>query len=164
MALALLFIVSFWQSSTEVTSVHLIDEPPRDLALLLDASPVGVGGALVHLATKKAIGAFSYETEKRVAVEMNVTLGPHTSHTPMELLGFLIGLRVYVPFCRRRQRIPIMKADSAAVLGSSLKLSSPQPSMNFIAAELSLLFEKEDIVTPRRHGRELRVSFSTAVI
>ena len=53
---------------------------------------------MVHLATRKVIKAFSYETERRVAVEMNVTLGSHTSQTPMELLGFLIGLRVYVSF------------------------------------------------------------------
>ena len=75
MALALFFIVSFCQSTSTVTRVHLIDQPPRDLALLLDASPAGVGGALLHLATRKVTGAFSYETEERVAVEMSLSLG-----------------------------------------------------------------------------------------
>ena len=79
-------------------------------------------------------------------MEMSVTLGSHTSQTPMELLGFLIGLRVCVSFFRRRQRIPVVKVDSGAALGSPLKLSSPRPSMNFIAAELVLLLETEDIV------------------
>ena len=100
----------------------------------------------MHLASRKVVGAFRYETEERVAVEVSVTLGSHASRTPMELLGFLIVLRVYVSFFRRRQWISVVKVDSAAALRSPLKLSSPRPSMNFIAAELVLLLETEDIV------------------
>ena len=121
--------------------MHFIDRPPRDLALLLDAPPVGIGGALVHLASRGVLGAFRYETEKRVAVEMKVTLGFHTSQTLMELLGFAIGLRVYRAFFRRRRRVPVIRAHSAAALRSAMELSSSQPSMNFIGVELSLLRE-----------------------
>ena len=51
-----------------------------------------------------------------------MTLGPHSPQTPMELLGFLIGLRVYCAFFRRRQRVPVVRGDLAAALGCALLL------------------------------------------
>ena len=54
-------------------------------------------------------------------------------------------MRVFGRFFKVRQRVTVVKADSAAALGAAMKLDSPRPSMNFAGAELPLPLEREDI-------------------
>ena len=93
MTLALLFVQAFWSGQVTVERAFFLDPLPRDLALIVDASPFGAGGILVHLETGEIMAGFSYEIVKEDAEELGVELGSHAAQSAFEFLGSSWGSR-----------------------------------------------------------------------
>lgn len=104
---------------------------------------------LVHVRAWNIPGASSYAVSEEDEKELGLLRGTHTSQTPFEFLGFYVGFSYFLRFFRKKQRVPAVKADSSSALGAGMKLSSPRPAMNFVGAELALLFEREDFAELR---------------
>ena len=62
-----------------------------------------------------------------------------------ELLRTLVSLHVWGERLRGMTGAFIVQADSSAALGAALKLASPRPLMNALAAEISLVLERFSI-------------------
>jgi len=121
-----------------------LDELPRDVVVIVDASPWGTGGILVHASSWSILAAFTYTATESDAMELGIKLGEHTAQAVLEFLGVYVALAHYMRFFKNRRRVPVVRGDSAAALGAAQRLSSPSPPMNYIGAELSLLLERED--------------------
>ena len=99
---------------------------------------------MVHSKSWTILAAFTYTVAVEDAKELGVSLGEHTAQAAFELLGIYVALAVYIRFFRLRRRVPRVRGDSSAALGSAQRLSSPSPAMNFLGAEMSLMLERED--------------------
>ena len=100
---------------------------------------------VVHLPSAAILGALSYAICEAEAKELGVTLGSHTAQASFEFFSFYVAFMQFARFFRKRQRHPLVRADSAAALGAAMKLSSPTPSMNFIGAEVAIALETQDM-------------------
>ena len=68
---ALVWIATLWRVGQKMaTRVYYTVEPPRDLAIVTDASPWGAGGVLVHVATGKPIEGFQAVLTEEDASEL----------------------------------------------------------------------------------------------
>ena len=86
MKLALVWLATFWQvGQRTVTRVYFTVEPPRDLAMVTDASPWGAGGVLVHIVTGKPIEGCLALLTKEDAEELGVTIGNSDGQALLEL-------------------------------------------------------------------------------
>ena len=144
MTLALRCIRAFWVDQSVVIRPFFLDPVPEDVTLVVDAPPWGTGGILVHSKSWTILAAFTYKVTAEDAQERGVSLGEHTAQAAFELLGVYVALAVYIRFFRLRRRVPRVRGDSSAALGSAQRLSSPSPAMNFLGAEIALMLERED--------------------
>ena len=86
MQLALVWIAAFWREGQKtVRRVYYTVEPPRDLAIVTDASPWGAGGILVHLSTGKPLEGFTAELTAKDEAELGVTIGSPDGQALLEL-------------------------------------------------------------------------------
>ena len=151
--LALIWIDAFWQHGNKmITRVFSFKAAAKDLAIIVDASPWGVGGILAHIATGKVIQVAASRITESDEKQLGVKIGFAGSQGILETLAIWVFLHLWRRFFTDRQRVPILRSDSRAAISSAEKLASGTPFMNHLAAELALMMELHDIVTPEvRH-------------
>ncbi|CAK8988119.1 unnamed protein product [Durusdinium trenchii] len=110
-----------------------LKEKPAEWGIISDASPMGLGTIL----WKK-----NAETGRIQIIEAY-----EAPFTPEEAYAILRAVKLW----QRRIQCKglILKSDSSVALGIAKKLSSPSPSLNYIAAELACLL---DTIDARRGG------------
>ena len=98
------------------------------------------------------VRAAAYRITESDEKQLGVKIGFAGSQGILETLAIWVFLRLWRRFFTDRQRVPILRSDSRAAISSAEKLASGTPFMNHLAAELALMMELHDIVTPEvRH-------------
>ncbi|MCH2636730.1 MAG: hypothetical protein MKZ67_12535, partial [Acidimicrobiales bacterium] len=62
--------------------------------------------------------------------------------------AILCALLLWERFFNSRQRVPLLRSDSVGALGTTSRLSSRIPALNFLAAEISLQLELGGVADP----------------
>ena len=130
------------------TRTYHVYDLTKDLAIVTDASPWGVGAVLVHLSTGKVLEAIESALTPQDEDELGLKIGDPAGQGIVELLAFWVALKKWIRYFAHRRRIPLLRADSMAALGAARKYASPTPSMNHLGGELGLLLEIHDVPEP----------------
>ena len=115
------------------------------MGIITDASPRGWGALLVKVVTGErhqlmpveAVEGLISEVEAKL---LKVEFGESSSQAVMETLAIVKAFDRWGS--KFRERAVMIRSDSTVALAMSRRLSSPHPSLNFLAAELSLRLEK----------------------
>ena len=136
----------------ELDSVNLVrDEDYEDaeptVGVITDASPKGVGAVLVKVKKDELImyEAFEAEFTETEAKLLDVAWGEAESQSVVEAYAIYRAVKRWGATLKKR--VLLIKSDSSVALHMLRKLASPSPSLNYIAAEISLLLE--DLKIPR---------------
>ena len=149
MALALVWIATFWGANQVLlTRTYHVYDLAKDLVIVTDASPWGVGAVLVHLATGKVMEALESPLIPSDEIELGVKIGDPAGQGIVELLAIWVALKKWIKYFAHRRRVPLLRADSMAALGAARKYASPTPSMNHLGGELGLMLEIHDVPEP----------------
>ena len=111
--------------------------------IVTDASPRGLGGMLIRLRLDgevfEIVEAFEAPFTEKDASLLKVAFGEASSQGAVETLAVLRALHKWAPVLTSR---PILvRSDSTVALGVAKKGGSPTPTLNYLAAELSLALE-----------------------
>ena len=117
--LASVWIKDFWTEGgkTLVRRYYIID-PKRDMMIVTDASPWGLGAVLVLYKTGMILEGATAALTAKVAALLGITVGDSGAQGVVEALAMFVYLRFWSRFFARRERIPLMKSDSCAALGA----------------------------------------------
>ena len=105
-----------------------------------DASPYGLGGYIMNEHNQVA----AYWADKLTPEDLSrfdATIGDPAFQAEWELLAVLISLHVFANELCSAWGCFAVQSDSKAALGTAMKLASPRPSMNAIAAEIAIQLE-----------------------
>ena len=134
----------------ELDSVNLVrhedyEEYDPTVGVITDASPKGVGGVLVNVRNGQLImyDAFEAKFTQAEAEMLDVTWGEAESQSTVEAFAILRALWKWQTTLKKRA--VLVKSDSSVALHMLKKLASPSPSLNFVAAEISLILENAKI-------------------
>ena len=111
--------------------------------LVTDASPKGLGGMLIRIDLEgnrfEIVEAFEAQFTEEDAKLLKVEFGEASSQAVVETLAVLRGLHKWASVFKNR---PILlRSDSTVALGVTRKTGSPTPTLNYLAAEISLALE-----------------------
>ncbi len=138
--LARIWIDAFGQHGNKmITRIFSFMAAMKDLAIIVDASPWGVGGILVHIATGKLIQAAASRITESDEKQLGVKIGFAGSQGILETLAIWVFLRLWRRFFVDRQRVPILRSDSRAAVSSAEKLASGTQFINHLSAELRVV-------------------------
>ena len=111
--------------------------------IVTDASPWGLGGMLIRVRMDanifEIVEAFEAPFTEQDAALLKVPFGEAASQGAVETLAVLRAIHKWAPILKGR---PILvRSDSTVALGVAKKGGSPTPTLNYLAAELSLMLE-----------------------
>ena len=136
----------------ELDSVNLVrdvdyEDMEPTIGVITDASPKGVGAVLVKVKNGELTmyEAFEAEFTKTEAKLLDVTWGEAESQSVVEAYAIYRAVKKWGATLKKR--VLLIKSDSSVALHMLRKLASPSQSLNYIAAEISLLLE--DFKIPR---------------
>ena len=109
-----------------------------------DASTSGMGDILLD-AVGHPVEYWADDIRREDLERFGAKEGDSAFMGEFELLRILVSLHVWGPKLRGMSGAFVVQADSQAALGAALKLASPRPLMNAIAAEISLVLERFEI-------------------
>ena len=71
-----------------------------------------------------------------------------------EILAVLVSLKIWINYVKAAQTQLVVQTDSTAAMGAALKLASPRPLVNAVAAEITLMLEatRADLLVPQPGG------------
>ena len=122
---------------------HKLEEVPVLWGIVTDASPVGLGGVLIHRDRVDrdftAMAAFEAKFTKEEAEMFGVKHGDSSSQAFVECLAVYRAIVHWASKFRGHKLL--IKSDSTVALGMAQKLASPNASLNWLASELSLRLE-----------------------
>ena len=134
----------------ELNSVNLVRHEDYEdfeptVGIITDASPKGVGGVLVNVKTGQLImyDAFEAKFTQAEAEMLDVTWGEAESQSTVEAFAIFRALLKWQTTLKKRT--VLVKSDSSVALHMLKKLASPSASLNFVAAEISLILESVKI-------------------
>ena len=115
-------------------------------AIRTDASTSGMGAIL--FVRRRAVAYFAVQFNKEDFAIFGTKAGEPRFMAEYELLTMFVAACVWQHHLNTNRAAWLIQADSKAALGAALKLASPQPLVNALAAELSLQLEcvRADIV------------------
>ena len=130
--LALIWIDAFWQQGNKmITRIFSFTSALKDLAIIVDASPWGLGGILVHIATGKLVQVAASRITEADEKQLGVKIGFAGSQGVLETLAIWTFLRLWRRFFVDRQRVPILRSDSRAAISSVEKETSSRRSTKY---------------------------------
>ena len=142
MKLALIWVTAFFKTgAVQVRRTYYVEQPLRDIGIITDASPWGLGGVLVHVPTGRVLEALTSALTEDDAADVGSALGDPAGQAIWEFLAIVVAIFRWGRFFARRIRVPLLKSDSMSALGAARKLASPAPALNWLAAELSIRLE-----------------------
>ncbi|CAK9006124.1 Uncharacterized protein SCF082_LOCUS8895, partial [Durusdinium trenchii] len=109
-----------------------LKEKPAERGIISDASPMGIGAVL-------------WRKDKETGRSLRRSRLSHGEAASQAVREAYASLRAVLAEAHSAQGLAmILKSDSSVALGIAQKLSSPSPSLNYIAAELALLLDTID--------------------
>ena len=106
-----------------------------------DASTSGLGGILLDAKGNPARW-WAAPIPAEALSFLNIQTGEPGLMTVYELLGLLLSFIIWSPFLRKCRLGVMAQLDSESALGVAVKLASPHPKANLVAAELALRTEQ----------------------
>ena len=126
---------------------HKLEDLPVLWGVVTDASPMGLGGVLLHRDGPErdftAMQAFEAKFTKEEADMFGVTHGESSSQAFVECLAVFRAITAWGSKIRGQKLL--IKSDSTVALGMSQKLASPNQGLNWLAAELALQLERSEV-------------------
>ena len=107
-----------------------------------DASTTGLGAVLICARSLKAVAYLATPVTRFDRVRLGAPVEPDPAYmAEWELLAVLVALKTWASQLKGQRTGFLLQMDSKAALGAALKLASPTPSVNVIAAEVALALE-----------------------
>ena len=126
---------------------HSLNDTPTLWGVTTDASPLGLGGVLMHRDGPdrdfRALAAFEAKFTLEEAQMFGVEHGESSSQAFVECLAIFRAITVWGPKIRKQK--VVIKSDSTVALGMNQKLASSNPGLNWLAAELALQLERSEV-------------------
>ena len=141
---ALRWLLSFLSSEEGgISRKRLVEDLRAPLTHLVrtDASTSGMGGILLD-GGNNPVAFWADEISDTGRRRFHARAGESAFMPEFELLAILISLKAFEPELRGKRSGFAVQADSQSALGAALKLSSPRPLMNALAAEIALQLER----------------------
>ena len=117
--------------------VHRPAPSPAHFCIILDASPWGLGGLLVHRQSRSLLEFFSSPIDARDEATLGINIGESSSQGAVEALHcgchLLVGQEA-----QRQGATGGDPGDSSVALAMARKLASASPATNFLGAVLAL--------------------------
>ena len=122
-----------------------LEEKEPTWGIVTDASPRGIGGILIHKVQEEwhIVEAFEAPMQAHQAAALEIQYMEASGQAVMEGLAVLRALQIWST--RLQQMAVVIRSDSTVALAMTKKLASPTKTLNYIAAEISLLLEKTRI-------------------
>ena len=120
-------------------------EPQPIWGVVTDASPGGLGGVLIHKVGDvwTIVEAFEAPVLQHQAEALEIEYNQASGQAVLEGLAILRALQIW---STKFQNAPaLIRSDSSVALAMSKQLKSSTKTLNYIAAELSLLLERARI-------------------
>jgi len=122
----------------------LLEQEPA-WGVVTDASPGGVGGVLIHKVGSQwhIVEDFDAPLQPHQAAALEIEFNKPSGQAVLE---WLVILRAFQIWSTKLQQGPVLiRSDSAVALAMAKQLKSPTKTLNYLAAELSLLLERAQI-------------------
>ena len=107
------------------------------MTVLMDASPWGLGAALVD-STGWVVECFESRLDNDDIEQLGIEIGSHRGQGLLEALVLLVVLRCWAPQFRGRSLSIPLRQDNCAAMALAGKLASCSPDMNWLGAEIAL--------------------------
>ena len=145
-ALPLEWLLRLFQSFSEgmERSIDLRRRQPT-FSIILDASPWGLGGLLVHRQSRSLLEFFSSPIDARDEATLGITIGESSAQGAVEALAIVAAVRLWgKKLCGEGLPVEI-RSDSSVALAMARKLASASPAINFLGAALALALEQHHV-------------------
>ena len=147
--------------------IERMKKPRVSMGIITDACPKVWGAILVKVQDTSPRVPFPVEAVEGMISEneaqlLKVEYGEASSQAVMEVMEALAIVRAVEKWGHKmRERAVLIRSDSSVALSMTKRQSSPHPSLNFLAAELTLRLEKYQVqritlhhIMSRLHERE----------
>ena len=144
-----LWLLKLFENPVEnLIRIERMKKPKVSWGIITDASPKGWGAILVkvldahpkQLVPVEAVEGLITENEAKL---LKVDYGESSSQAVMEALAIVRAVDKWGQ--KFHERAILIRSDSSVALAMTKRLSSPHPSLNFLAAELVLRLEKYQV-------------------
>jgi hypothetical protein len=143
-ALPLAWLSSLWSTLGKHVSRTFSSAAVASLHLVIDASPWGLGGFLLHRDAQRAVAFFACPLTPDDVRCLGIVIGDSSCQGVAESLTLLVAIRSWGEMIRAGILELDVRSDSTTALALGAKLASGSPVLNFIGAELALELERLD--------------------
>ena len=136
------FLSAFWAQvrGPLVRTLRSHTQTPALMAIV-DASPWGMGGVLVHVGTSKVLAFFESQLTEKDERDLGISIGESSAQAIAETLALLLAINLWGNHMRATSCVAAVRSDSSVALAVAEKLESPSAVLNFLGAELALRME-----------------------
>merc|ERR1712051_436809 len=121
-----------------------------EVALILDASPWGLGGVL---ALKGQMVSFFADTiTEEDCATLHIEKGSHRGQQACEALAVLVALRLWAPVWANRRVFLAVRSDSVAAITLLIHCKAMGPRCSLISREAALDIADGGVLAQRRHA------------